>query len=64
MPSCPVRRLQLAASCGGWARLSPAVCARLWQGEYVDGVREGPGTYTKADGTVLKGEWKAGKLVE
>tara|TARA_B100000795_G_scaffold256615_2_gene229198 strand:- start:1756 stop:1890 length:135 start_codon:yes stop_codon:yes gene_type:complete len=35
---------------------------RLWQGEYVDGVREGKGTLTKADGTVIEGVWKAGEL--
>jgi hypothetical protein len=30
----------------------------------VDGVREGRGKYTKADGTVQEGEWKAGELVQ
>jgi len=28
----------------------------------VDGVREGKGTLTKADGTVIEGVWKAGEL--
>ena len=38
-------------------------CAvRVWQGEYVHGVREGKGKLTKADGTVIEGVWKAGEL--
>ena len=32
---------------------------RVWQGEYVHGVREGKGKLTKADGTVIEGVWKA-----
>ena len=36
--------------------------ARVWQGEYVHGVREGKGKLTKADGTVIEGVWKAGEL--
>jgi len=35
----------------------------IHQGGYVNGVREGRGTLTKADGTVLEGEWKAGELI-
>ena len=43
-------------------RLAASVC--VWQGEYVDGVREGKGKYTKADGMVSEGVWKAGELVQ
>ena len=41
-----------------------STAVRLWQGEYVDGLREGKGKLTKADGTVVEGEWKAGELIQ
>lgn len=40
------------------------VTGDLHEGEYVDGVREGPGTLTRADGTKVNGVWKAGDLVQ
>ena len=33
-------------------------------GEYKDGKRHGEGTYTQVDGTVGKGIWEDGELVE
>ena len=34
-----------------------------YEGGFVHGAREGRGKYTKADGTVTEGEWKANELV-
>ena len=33
-------------------------------GEFINGNRNGQGTRTNADGTIMKGIWKEGELVE
>ena len=49
---------------GTFTFVSGKFAGNKYVGEFKNGKQNGQATYTRADGTVKKGIWKSGKLVE